>query len=310
MAAYAPTYERPALHPELQQLLDVYRSERGFNVVEWVDKKTDMLNEYMKAGGLSACVVNMSGGVDSSVTMALLIAAQKKAGSPIKKILGIAQPIHSTATIQNRAFDCCKALGVECITVDQTHVHDLLVEAIDKSLNVQPNKFARGQMRSYQRTPVAYYVAQVLSCNGAPCLVVGTGNFDEDGYLRYFCKAGDGIADIQLIADLHKSEVFIVSKHLAVPENILKAPPSADLWEGQTDEGELGFTYDFVELFTEFLMKKEERQKADLAKLSQPALEIFNKNRAQAEKVHRQTQHKAEYPINLNILTTFESLTK
>ncbi|KAA6358954.1 MAG: NAD+ synthase (glutamine-hydrolysing), partial [Streblomastix strix] len=54
-----------------------------------------------------------------------------------------------------------------------------------------------------------------------------------------FCKAGDGVADIQLIADLHKSEVFAVSKALNIPKSVLEAAPSADLWEGQTDEDEL-----------------------------------------------------------------------
>jgi hypothetical protein len=53
------------------------------------------------------------------------------------------------------------------------------------------------------------------------------------GYLLYFCKAGDGTVDLQLIWDLHKSEVFAVGAYLGVPESILVAPPSADLWEGQ-----------------------------------------------------------------------------
>ena len=52
------------------------------------------------------------------------------------------------------------------------------------------------------------------------------------GYLMYFCKAGDGSVDIQLISDLHKSEVFAVGRVLGVPTSILVAPPSADLWEG------------------------------------------------------------------------------
>ena len=52
---------------------------------------------------------------------------------------------------------------------------------------------------------------------GFPCCVMGTGNFDEDGYLLYFCKAGDGVVDVQLIADLHKSEVFSVGRHVGVP---------------------------------------------------------------------------------------------
>lgn len=56
--------------------------------------------------------------------------------------------------------------------------------------------------------------------------------------------------DVQLIADLHKSEVFLVGRELGVPSSILDAAPSADLWDGQTDEEELGFSYDFIELFT------------------------------------------------------------
>ena len=70
-------------------------------------------------------------------------------------------------------------------------------------------------------------------------------NKDEDVYLFYFCKAGDGVADVQLINDLHKSEVY---------EKILKSTrfnnlssPSVDPWKGQTDEKELGFIYDFIE---------------------------------------------------------------
>lgn len=107
-------------------------------------------------------------------------------------------------------------------------------------------------MRSYLRTPVNYFVAQLLGQEGYRCIVLGTGNFDEDGYvmvmvvvvmrryLCYFCKAGDGVVDVQVIADLHKSEVFQVARHLNIVKSILNAPPSADLWEGQTDEEELG----------------------------------------------------------------------
>ena len=72
-----------------------------------------------------------------------------------------------------------------------------------------------------------------MSVNGNPSIVLGTGNYDEDGYLRYFCKAGDGTVDVQLIADLHKSQVFEVARELGVPKSIIAAPPTADLWEGQ-----------------------------------------------------------------------------
>ena len=113
-------------------------------------------------------------------------------------------------------------------------------------------KFANGQLKSYMRTPINYYTAQLLSAKGYPAIVLGTGNKDEDLYLCYFCKAGDGVVDVQLISDLHKSEVFQVGRLLGVPHHILEAPPSADLWEGQTDENELGefFIFLFIKKLT------------------------------------------------------------
>ena len=114
---------------------------------------------------------------------------------------------------------------------------------------------------------------------------MGTGNRDEDGYLGYFCKAGDGVVDVQLIADLHKSEVFKVGAVLGVPESILNSPPSADLWEGQTDENELGVTYDFVELYTGWYLPLPDAKKKEFC-----------------ETVHRRNAHKLNGPKNLNVL--------
>ena len=83
------------------------------------------------------------------------------------------------------------------------------------------NDYSKGQLRSYMRTPINYYLAQTLSEQGYPAIVMGTGNMDEDGYLAYFCKYWDGAVDVQLILDLHKSEVFKVGKYLSIPKNIL-----------------------------------------------------------------------------------------
>jgi len=289
------------LPEDLQKQLHKVRQRRNFVAAEWVDKKTDMLNDYMAKAGLKACVVSVSGGVDSAVVYALMLAAAAKPGSPIKKTLGISQPIHSTEKIFKRAF-LLGALGGEIITVDQTPVYDLLVDVADKAIGTKGNQFSTGQLKSYMRTPVGYYTAQVLSQSGTPCIVLGTGNKDEDGYLCYFCKAGDGVVDVQLIADLHKSEVFAVGRHLGVHEDILRAPPSADLWEGQTDEGELGFTYDFVELYTEYLALSEEEQKELRDSISQESLQWFLETGKKADGIHQRNKHKLHFPVNLNLL--------
>lgn len=292
------------LHKELVEKLAEVRKKRNFNVKEWVEKKSDLFNEYMSKAGLKACLVSVSGGIDSAVTLALMAHAQKKENSPIKRVLGIAQPIKSTDRIWKRAFLLKEKYGVEIITVDQTELHAQLKTICDDAAGVKGNDFSGGQLKSYMRTPVNFYVAQLLSQNGTPCIVLGTGNYDEDGYLYYFCKAGDGVADVQLINDLHKSEVFEVGRELGVPHDILVAAPSADLWDDQTDEGELGFTYDFVEMLTEYLRYTEKEQSDFVSSLSPEAKAEWESLKAKAELVHRRNRHKEQYPYNINILPT------
>ncbi|KAL0227666.1 hypothetical protein RCL1_003809 [Eukaryota sp. TZLM3-RCL] len=289
------------LHPELNEKLAVIRKRRGFQVSSWVESKIDVFIEWLHRTKITAAVLSLSGGIDSSVTLALLVETMKRPDCPLKKIVPIAQPIHSTLKIQNRAYTVSEHLGVDCITVDQTKLHDQLVSLVSASLGVEGGVFARGQLRSYQRTPVAYYVAQCLSQEGFPAIVVGTGNYDEDGYLRYFCKAGDGVVDLQLIADLHKSEVYDVGRYLGLPSLVVDAPPSADLWEGQTDEEELGFSYDFVELFTEWLQFSETEREEFFAGTSEEALSQFNSLGAKAEQIHKRNAHKVNFPVNLNV---------
>jgi NAD+ synthase (glutamine-hydrolysing) len=289
-------------HPTLIEALKTVRTKRGFDVSSWVNQKCGMLNDYMKKSGLKACVVSCSGGVDSSCTLALLLHAQKMPDSPIKKILAIAQPIHSTKSIQDRAYEVCKAMGVDIITVDQSEAHTKLSKQVSSAMNIPQTAFADGNLRSYMRTPVNYYACQLLASQGLPAIVMGTGNQDEDGYLMYFSKAGDGVCDVQLIADLHKHEVFVVGKHLGVPKSVLDAAPSADLWEGQTDENEMGVTYDFVELYTEWLQFTDDEKRKLLDSFSPEAKQFFHENGRKIEDINRRNRHKMNCPLNLNII--------
>ncbi|KAK8811830.1 hypothetical protein WA538_000722 [Blastocystis sp. DL] len=287
----------------LKQTLETYRRQRAFDASKWVELKCSMFNDYMKRCGLKAAVVSVSGGIDSAVTLGLMKHAMEMKDSPIKRILGISQPIHSSQWAYDRAMECGKALGVEMVVIDQSSVFDSLKKLVDEMVGVEGNAFASGQLRSYMRTPVGYYVSQLLSQAGTPCVVMGTGNHDEDGYLGYFCKAGDGVVDVQLIADLHKSEVFKVGAVLGVPQSILSSPPSADLWEGQTDEDELGVTYDFVELYTGwFLKQSKEEQASFVEKMDKETLEEWEHLSSICEQVHRRNAHKLTGAVNLNVL--------
>lgn len=267
---------------------------------KWIDRKTDLFNDYMRKSGLSACVTSVSGGVDSAVTVALCMHAKNKPDSPIKRVVGLCQPIHSSDWALKRGEENIKACGAELVTVDQTKLHGDLSGLVERATGIEGKGFARGQLRSYMRTPTAYYTAQLISQAGNPCLVMGTGNMDEDGYLAYFCKAGDGVVDVQLISDLHKSEVFNVGAELGVPQATLIAAPSADLWDGQTDEDELGFTYDFIELFTGFYLPLDEKNKDGFRQiLSGDARKQFDDWAARAEAVHQRNKHKIQGVANL-----------
>jgi len=290
----------PALHAELVAKLATYRESRGFNPEEWIEGKCKKLNEYMAKAGLKTCVTSVSGGIDSAATLALCARAQKMEGSPIVHNVGVCQPINSSAWAEERGRENIEACGATRIVINQTEIFQQLKALIDGQVGIAGGDFASGQLRSYMRTPVGYYVAQLYSQGGNPAIVMGTGNQDEDGYLAYFCKAGDGVVDVQLISDLHKSEVYTVSKALGVPDATVVAPPSADLWDGQTDEDELGFTYDFIELFTgAYLPLDEAGQAAFVAGLGEEAKAQWDDWSAEAIKVHKRNAHKIAGVQNL-----------
>jgi len=291
---------RAVLHPDLVRCLEKYRRDRGFDAKKWIDRKTDIFNDYMRSNGLSACVTSVSGGVDSAVTLALCAHAKSKRGSPLRRVVGLCQPIHSSDWALKRGKENIKACGAELVIVDQSKLHDDLSQLVERAINIPGKSFARGQLRSYMRAPTAYYTAQLISQAGDPCLVMGTGNMDEDGYLAYFCKAGDGVVDVQLISDLHKSEVFKVGAELGVPNATLKAAPSADLWDGQTDEDELGFTYDFIELYTGFYLPLGDNNKqAFRGILSEDARKQLDEWGAKAQAIHQRNKHKISGVCNL-----------
>nr|AGU68136.1 NAD+ synthase (glutamine-hydrolysing) [Strigomonas oncopelti] len=288
------------LHPELLHALEKFRAQRHFNAAEWVEVKCSKLNEYMRRCGLKGCVTSISGGIDSAVVLALCARAMRMPDSPIQKNIGLCQPILSSEWALQRGKENIAACGATEVVVDQTELHTALSTLIEQAVGITGKDFARGQLRSYMRTPPGFYVAQLCSQEGVPAIVMGTGNKDEDFYLGYFCKAGDGVVDVQLISDLHKSEVFQVAAVLDVPLNTRSAAPSADLWQAQTDEEELGFPYDFVELFTGwYRMQTETAKMGFLEQLSAPAREQFERYTKACEDVHRRNAHKLHGQVNL-----------
>lgn len=279
-----------------REQLQIYREKKAFQPTQWIENKCKAFNNYLGEHGLSGAVVSVSGGIDSAVTLALLKTTMTIPNSNLKRITVLNQPIYSSNWALDRSVELCNTFQVDLTVIDQTDIHNLLTS----KFSMEGNEFSKGQLRSYLRTPANYYAAQLLSQSGFPAVVVGTGNKDEDGYLAYFCKYGDGAVDIQLISDLHKSEVFIIGRELGVPNSILEAPPSADLWEGHTDEEEMGVPYDFVEFLTGyyFSLTKTEKIvfKTSLTSESLTEFEIFKKR---CNGIHERNAHKLKGVINL-----------
>ena len=283
-----------------QDFLQIYREQSKFDPESWVKQKCCLLNEYLAKHRLSGAVISVSGGVDSAVTLALLHHTLYLHESNLHKIMALSQPIHSSDWALQRAEELCSKFDIPLTVIDQTDIHQSLVQKFTDSVGQTGDPFSQGQLRSYLRTPANYYASQLLREQGFPAVVIGTGNKDEDGYLAYFCKYGDGAVDLQLIADLHKSEVFQVGKFLGIPQSILSAPPSADLWIGHTDEEEMGFPYDFIEFYTGYYLQLSIEEKAKMIDtLDSDSLSEFMEFEAASTAIHKRNAHKLGGVINL-----------
>ncbi len=285
----------PALHAELARLLTELRRRRGFVVERAAAAKVSLLNTYMADSRLKACLVGVSGGVDSAVTLALACAAARAPGSPIERVVAALMPmfVAEGATNQDLALargrEVAQRFGIEAVTVDLSAGHVAMKQAVDGGLGIEGGPWAAGQLVSYLRAPALYYLTSLLAQAGQPAVLLGTTNRDEGAYIGFFGKASDGMVDIQLISDLHKSEVHALARHLDVPASVIAAVPTGDVFDGRTDEEMIGASYDFIELYMLVLALGEARM---LGTLGDEARAQFEAMRARLEDLHGYNAHK------------------
>lgn len=199
-------------------------------------KITEFIREKVQEAGAKGAVIGLSGGIDSALTAYLATAALGA-----DKVLGLLLPekgISSKQDIED-ATEVAELLGIEHKVIDISKVLSSFSSAIpDYDKN---NILAGGNLKARTRMCILYYHANMMRR-----MVVGTGNRTEL-LLGYFTKYGDGGVDIEPIGGLYKTQVRGLSRYMGVPARIIEKTPTAGLWQGQTDEGELGVTYEVAD---------------------------------------------------------------
>ncbi len=198
-----------------------------------IEKRVAFIKEKMEEAHADGLIFGNSGGKDSALAGILCKMATDN-------VLAVAMPCHSKRNYgedMDDAVALAKAFDIDMITVDLTETRSELTEAI----GVEISPAALSNIAPRLRMTTLYSIAQTRNA-----LVVGTGNRSER-YMGYFTKWGDGAFDLNPIADLTATEVFEFLRYLKAPLNIIEKAPSAGLYEGQTDEKEMGVTYKAID---------------------------------------------------------------
>ncbi len=195
------------------------------------------LKDAFDAAGARGAVLGLSGGVDSAALAALLRRICAK-----DDMLAVIMPCHSMPVDEEHARLVAGALDIPVKKIDLTEAFDCCVAAMEASAG-QLSPLAAANIKPRLRMTTLYAVAQSRNF-----LVCGGGNKDELTY-GYFTKHGDSGVDLLPFGDLLKGEVFVLARYLGVPDAIVDKAPTAGLWEGQTDESEMGVSYADLDCF-------------------------------------------------------------
>ncbi len=202
------------------------------NIDLTIKKLVEWLQEKVNEANAKGVVFGLSGGIDSAV-----IAGLAKKAFPDNS-LGIIMPCHSDPIDEEHAILVAEALKLETAKVDLSNSFDTLLDSIKVE---NKNKMAISNLKPRLRMTTLYYFAQNNNY-----LVIGSSNKSEFT-VGYFTKHGDSGVDILPLASFVKYEIRELARALEIPSIIIEKPPTAGLWANQTDEKEMGFSYDVLD---------------------------------------------------------------
>lgn len=284
----------------LNYILTNNRKQRNFHAEEYVNEKLNKLDKYLGENGINTCVVALSGGIDSAIVYGLLKVLEGREESNLKEVVALTLPYYKSSGARNqkstvkRSRELVKIFNGELIEIELSSELKKLSNKIKKETLLSGSDWSEGQLVSYLRTPTYYYVTSLLSDEGKRAVVVGTTNKDEGAYIGYFGKASDGMVDVQLISDIHKSEVYMVAEYLNIPLSILEVVPTGDMYDNRVDEEVFGASYDFVELYMNYLSYNDEQKELMMSVIREypESLSQFVELSNNIEKLHGYNKHK------------------
>jgi len=210
------------------------------------DKITSWLRERATQAGARGFIFGLSGGVDSA-----LVARLCQMAAP-QRVLGVLMPCYSHTQDEQDARLVASTFSIPVARVDLGSTFDALTDVLEHAVKGLPThvdvidikqQLPEANIKPRLRMASLYFLANSLNY-----LVAGTGNLSEIT-LGYYTKYGDGGVDLLPIGGLLKSDVRALAREVGVPDQVIDKAPSAGLWMGQTDEGEMGFTYEALEQY-------------------------------------------------------------
>lgn len=207
------------------------------NYQEEIQKRVKFIRELLKESGASGIVFGNSGGKDSALVGILCKLA-------CDDTVAVMMPCESTRNFGEDLEDgkaLSQVFGIKSRVVDLTKSKKAIISAAENVAELSSTAISNIAPRL--RMTTLYLIGQSENR-----LVAGTGNASES-YMGYFTKWGDGAYDFNPISDLAATEIYPILEYLKAPENIIKKAPSAGLFEGQTDEGEMGVSYSAIDRY-------------------------------------------------------------